>query len=315
MNPPTQGHEKLVATLQQVASRVGGRAVLFLTQSHDKKNPLPFRMKVDMAKQAFKAYDVAINPANPVTIIDAAKWAARKADNLVFVVGSDRVRDLELLLNKYNGKDYKFKSIKVVSAGQRDPDAEGVEGMSASKLRVFAQQNKWKDYIAGLPSRVGNTMAKKSFETIKRSLNEASKDIAGETHRQHLLKLSKYYKTGKYAVPSPGTKYKVKTGKKVRVSPLAESNETEPKTFNQFVNEDTQQAAAFTRTQGSESIEQHEANINGGQADPTHYRDAQTNRSEQGWSKIRNIRIRGRDVMYKSHHTQATHHFLHDTDA
>tara|TARA_R110000822_G_scaffold88734_4_gene205483 strand:- start:843 stop:2822 length:1980 start_codon:yes stop_codon:yes gene_type:complete len=150
MNPPTVGHEKLVKKVVDVANSQRATPMIFLSHSQDKKkNPLEYADKVRFAKKAFGNL-VQASPAK--TLIDIAKNLQNKFKEMTIVVGSDRVREFEVLLNKYNGKEYNFDKITVVSAGERDPDAEGVEGMSASKMRAAAQGGDRQKFISGLPS-------------------------------------------------------------------------------------------------------------------------------------------------------------------
>ena len=135
MNPMTNGHEKLADKIKSEASKRKADAKLYLSHStNPKKDPLDFATKVKFAKKAFGPM-VQNSPAR--TIIEVAKELTGKYDNLIVVVGSDRIPEFKTLLNKYNGKDYNFKSIEIISAGERDPDAEGVEGMSGSKMCAF----------------------------------------------------------------------------------------------------------------------------------------------------------------------------------
>jgi len=152
MNPPTIGHEKLVKKVQDVARKIGGKAEIYLSQSQDaKKNPLSYSDKVMIAKEAFGSI-IQSSPAK--TIIDLMKQLQSKYDDVTLVVGQDRVQEFETLLNKYNGKDYTMKSIAVVSAGERDPDADGVEGMSASKMRDAASKGEEEKFKSGLPKKL-----------------------------------------------------------------------------------------------------------------------------------------------------------------
>jgi hypothetical protein len=105
------------------------------------------------------------------TIIEVAKELDGKFTDVIVVVGSDRVREFETLLNKYNGKDYTFKSIEVVSAGERDPDAEGVSGMSGSKMRGFAEKDDFESFKQGVPSKLSDSDAKALFDAVKRGMN------------------------------------------------------------------------------------------------------------------------------------------------
>jgi len=153
MNPITIGHEKLVNKIKSVAKRKKAAPKLFLTHTQDKKkNPLEYKDKVELAKIAFGRNIVVDTKAN--TIIKVLEELDSSYDNLVLVVGQDRVEDFKKLLNKYNGDLYNFDSIEIVSAGDRDPDAEGVEGMSASKMRALAVAGKAEEFIKGLPKKL-----------------------------------------------------------------------------------------------------------------------------------------------------------------
>ena len=151
MNPPTVGHQALVNAVQEHAKKVGGTAEVHLSKSQDaKKNPLSYQDKLGYAQKAFGDV-VKDSPAkNPLEVL---KGLHGKTDHVTMVTGSDRVEEYKALLNKYNGHPdhYTFKSINVVSAGDRDPDSEGVEGMSASKMREHAKNKSHEEFSSGLP--------------------------------------------------------------------------------------------------------------------------------------------------------------------
>jgi len=152
MNPPTIGHEKLVNKVKDIARKEGAKAEVYLSQTQDaKKNPLSYDDKVMLAREAFGSI---VQKINLKTIIDVMKHISGKYAEVILVVGDDRVGEFDTLLNKYNGKDYNFSSIEVVSAGQRDPDAEGVEGMSASKMRDAAREGDKDKFKSGLPKKL-----------------------------------------------------------------------------------------------------------------------------------------------------------------
>lgn len=151
MNPITIGHEKLVNKVKEVAKKNKANPHIFLSHSHDaKKNPLTYEDKIDMAKNAFGNI---IYKSTAKTIIEVMKQL-QTYDNIIVVAGQDRVNEFDALLNKYNGKDYNFKSIAVVSAGERDPDADDVTGMSASKLRGLAASGDFEAFKKGLPYKL-----------------------------------------------------------------------------------------------------------------------------------------------------------------
>ena len=173
MNPPTTGHGKLLDVLSKKAGRNPYR--IYLSQTADKKkNPLSYSDKVKHVRKMFPkhARSVMINKTVK-TAIDAMTALYNEGfRKVVFVVGSDRVREFDVLLNKYNGKKsrhgfYNFKSIDVISAGARDPDAEGVEGMSASKQRDNASKNDFTSFAQGLPRGMSNNDSRRLFNDVR----------------------------------------------------------------------------------------------------------------------------------------------------
>ena len=153
MNPPTVGHEKLVNKIVSTAIAEKGTPLVYLSKTQDaKKNPLTYDQKIKYAQTFFGKR--LIVKSNAKTIIQVAQELQKaKYKDLVLVVGSDRVKEFETLLNKYNGKDYTFNSIKVVSAGERDPDSDDVSGMSASKIRAAAADGDLDLFTKGIPTR------------------------------------------------------------------------------------------------------------------------------------------------------------------
>jgi len=155
MNPPTIGHEKLVNKVRAVARRQKGDPLIYLSHTQNKnKDPLDYSDKIKLAKKAFGNI-VKMSRSN--TIIKVMQELEKSYKEVVMVVGSDRVRDFRDLINRYNGKDYTFDKIKIVSAGERDPDAvddtetdkkkvKTVSGMSASAMRALASAGQLEDY-------------------------------------------------------------------------------------------------------------------------------------------------------------------------
>jgi len=152
MNPITVGHEKLVNKIKSVARSEAATPLIYVSHSQDaKKNPLDYDDKIMLAK---KAFGNIIVKSNARTIIQIMQELQKKFSKVILVVGQDRIKQFDELLNKYNGKDYNFDNISIVSAGDRDPDSEGVEGMSASKMRAAASQGDFKKFKTGLPRRL-----------------------------------------------------------------------------------------------------------------------------------------------------------------
>ena len=156
-NPPTTGHEKLIDKVKSVAGSDDYR--IYPSQSQNQnKDPLPYAKKIAYMRKMFPKHkrSIAVDK-NPKTAIDVATSLHNAGyKDVTMVVGSDRVKEFETLLKKYNGVKarhgmYKFDNIKVVSAGDRDPDAEGVSGMSASKMRKAASDGNMDEFMKGLP--------------------------------------------------------------------------------------------------------------------------------------------------------------------
>ena len=173
MNPPTIGHEKLLDKLASVAGRNPYK--VYLSQSQDpNKNPLTYKEKVKFARKMFPRHARQIMMDTSVkNVFDiASKIYNEGYKNVTMVVGSDRIREFEILLKKYNGKKakhgfYNFAKINVVSAGDRDPDADGAEGMSASKMRAAAKSGDFAQFSQGLPKAVNNAEAKNIYNTVR----------------------------------------------------------------------------------------------------------------------------------------------------
>lgn len=158
-NPPTVGHEKLINKVKDTASEHGGSAHVFASHSENtSKDPLPQAKKIGYLKKvAGKEVNVhGSSKAEPTIFHAASKLHAAGNKHLVVVAGSDRINEYKDKLEKYNGKEgkhgfFNFDSIKFVSAGERDPDAEGAEGMSGTKLRAHARAGEMKQFKSGLP--------------------------------------------------------------------------------------------------------------------------------------------------------------------
>ena len=170
-NPPTTGHEKLLDTV--ATSSDDGDYVIVPSRSQDKKkNPLDADSKVEVMKQMFPNHSGKIvnDPANR-TIFDVLKKAHTDGYSGVRIVGgADRQKEFDKLVNTYNGKMYQFDKVEVRSAGDRDPDGEGLEGMSASKQRKYAADNDFKGFLQGVPSAMNKEMAKQLFSNIRRGM-------------------------------------------------------------------------------------------------------------------------------------------------
>ena len=185
-NPPTIGHEKLFDALKKQSR--GGSYRIYASKSVDaKKNPLQSKDKIKFLRKMFPKHARNIMADSDVrTVLDiAVKLYDQGFTKVSMVAGSDRVREFDILLNKYNGQKakhgfYNFEgAINVVSAGDRDPDAEGATGMSASKMRMSAQQNDLAGFAKGVPARFHPTDL---FNAVRKGMGLKLEN----TFRQHV---------------------------------------------------------------------------------------------------------------------------------
>lgn len=181
MNPPTTGHEKLVNTVKKTAKEHAADHEIVLSHSHDgDKNPLNVEDKVKHAKRFFPNTNIkAASKEEPSLIHHLTRLHKAGHDHAIIVAGGDRVDEYKTLIDKYNGKPNKkgevpfnFKKVSYVSAGHRDPDAEGTEGMSASKMRSHVHNNDYHSFKKGIPSHVSDEHAKELFDDVKKGLKK-----------------------------------------------------------------------------------------------------------------------------------------------
>jgi len=176
MNPPTTGHMKLIDKVHEIAKKNNATHSVVTSHSQDsKKNPLSAEQKLKHLKRYSPGtHFEASSKEHPTFLHHAAELHKKGVTHLHMVVGSDRVKEMKEKLNKYNGKHegalYNFKKITVHSAGERDPDAEGAEGMSASKMREHAKNNEHHEFRKGVPSHVSDTHAKELLKDTRKGM-------------------------------------------------------------------------------------------------------------------------------------------------
>ena len=181
LNPPTIGHAKLVDAI----TAQEGDHYLFLSQTQKPKtDPLDFATKIKFAKQFFPGVNVGDQGVRtPVQALE--KLQSLGYTNIVFIAGSDRVDGFQKLFDTYNGQadktgkvPFKFNSIRVVSAGERDPDADGAEGMSASKMRAAAASGNLEAFAQGVPDK---RLAKTMYDAVRNGMGVKDSVAAEDT--------------------------------------------------------------------------------------------------------------------------------------
>ena len=189
-NPPTVGHERLIAKVAKEAKSNGGEYRIYPSRSQDpKKNPLDPGTKIKFMRLAYPDHANAIvDSDNMRTIFDVLSALDNDGYSSVnIVVGGDRVSEFNSLATKYNGKLYTFDEIKVTSAGGRDPDAEGVEGMSASKMRKAAVEGDFDTFDDGLTKDLSKKDREALYLTLRQSMQveESYDDFAEASYAVH----------------------------------------------------------------------------------------------------------------------------------
>jgi hypothetical protein len=199
-NPPTTGHEKLIEKVASVAK--GNPFFIYPSHTTGPKDPLPHAKKVAWMRKMFPKYKkniIADNNAKNAVLI-AEKLYRDGYKNLIMVAGSDRLKEFDTLLQRYNDAPdkkgnqlFKFDSVKVVSAGERDPDAEGVEGMSASKMRTAAEKGDFDSFKTGIPATLNDADKKKLYFEVRKNMGIREEREMGEDYDS----LRDAYLTGK----------------------------------------------------------------------------------------------------------------------
>jgi hypothetical protein len=170
-NPPTVGHEKLLSAAKKAAE--GGDLKIYPSRTQDnKKNPLDPDMKVSYMRKMFPDFEEQIiNDPDMRSIFDVLIAASEEGyKNVNIVVGADRQAEFDNLAQKYNGELYDFDLIRVISAGVRDADAEGVEGMSASKLRKAVVDDDFAGFKRGLPKGIDDGDRMALFNAVRQGM-------------------------------------------------------------------------------------------------------------------------------------------------
>ena len=175
-NPPTVGHGKLLSAAKKAS--VGGDLKIYPSRTQDpKKNPLDPDMKISYMKKMFPDYkENIVNDDEMKSIFNVLTTASEQGyKNVNIVVGSDRQSEFDNLAQKYNGDLYDFEQINVISAGVRDADAEGVEGMSASKMRKAVVDDDFAAFRRGTPKELDDGDTQALFDAVRSGMGAKKK--------------------------------------------------------------------------------------------------------------------------------------------
>ena len=196
-NPPTIGHAKLMSKVITEARSKSANHIVFASASTDKRsNPLDVDTKVKFMKKMFPKNNIKAAGGTQRTFMEVLKSYDKLYGNIIMIAGSDRTSEFQRLANTYNGRDYNYKSIKLVSSGERDPDAEGVIGISASKMRDMAKKNDYTSFKKGV-TNLSDTDTRALFSAVKKGMGIAERyesftnflnnDLREEYHQERIF--------------------------------------------------------------------------------------------------------------------------------
>lgn len=171
-NPPTTGHAKLVDAIASTAKKIKATPFLFPSRSQDsKKNPLPAKDKVGFLQKAFGRKVTVVDEESARTVFKAMESLVEKGyTNITLVVGSDRVSEFRKTITPYI-EEMGINNFEVVSAGERDPDATDVSGMSASKMRAAAAADDFETFKQGVPKGLGSRDVMKMYDVLRSNMD------------------------------------------------------------------------------------------------------------------------------------------------
>jgi nicotinic acid mononucleotide adenylyltransferase len=168
-NPPTIGHSKVVDSIKRIASSTKADAMLYLSHTENSTtDPVPYTQKIQFATKAFGRLVKQSSASNITQILQELE--KQGYTNVILVVGQDRIREFDTFLHKYNGIDYHFSNLKIVSAGMRDPDAEGATGMSGSKMRQYAVAGDFTSFKKGVPSKLKGKNVTDLYNMVRKGM-------------------------------------------------------------------------------------------------------------------------------------------------
>lgn len=179
MNPPTAGHSKVVDKVKSHADKIGANHAVIVSHSQNQKtDPLHHEHKKEYLRHIHPDVNFEHSTKeHPHFLAQLKKFNQEGHSHATMVVGSDRVKQFKALAHKYNGKEYNYKKINILSAGHRDPDAEGVAGISGTKMRNHASGNDYNSFKAGLHPNHSDEHAKKLFKATRQGMNLQKEEV------------------------------------------------------------------------------------------------------------------------------------------
>lgn len=195
MNPPQTGHGLLIDTVVSTANRYNADPLLYVSQTQNaKKNPLTYEQKIHYIREGFRNGGIVVKDKSVRTLIDLLQSLDDYYDHIVMVGGGDRIEEYRKLIDRYNNVEYSFEQIDYVSAGARDPDADDVSGMSASKMREAVREGDFESFSEGAPPQLTYDQVQDMYDDVARgmglmeSINEQDKGSTVDERKEYYVK-------------------------------------------------------------------------------------------------------------------------------
>lgn len=172
-NPPTIGHQKLIDVIKEISQKNNADGIVAPSHTQDKdKNPLSYNEKEEILREMSEGVHIADQGKTFISLLQFLQQQGYT--KIIHVAGSDRIPEFQKLIEAYNGKPdkkgivpFSFKEYTFISAGERDPDSDGVEGMSATKLRLHAKEGDLESFKQGMSDRVDDSLKEETFNKIR----------------------------------------------------------------------------------------------------------------------------------------------------
>lgn len=288
--PPTIGHELLINTVKQIAETNNCSYVIYVSRTQDHKaNPLDIGTKMHYLKTMFPGTNFTAADDAVRTPIEAARYLNQNSTELIMVAGDDRVDNFQKLLDQYNGKEYNYSSIQVVSAGTRDPDADTVEGMSGTKMRNAALANDFNSFQQGLPATATPEIAKQLMADVANGLQKPPRKNTKVKEEMQAQIDDNWFKQGGFQTYKKANPIKYQTAKqdgvlktlegpvnykagyKIVTGPKGEQYPIPPEKFAELYDNNTDGTATPKKIMKMAKLADHDGVVNTSWGEPLNY--------------------------------------------
>lgn len=168
-----QGHEWMVYRAHDIMSELctednptAAELMIVPTRTYNKLNPIPFDAKLQLMRMAFPKHQHYIRDDQPSSIIDILKNNQEAFDNVIMVVGEDRLEAFDKLLNAYNMIQYEYKSIEVISCGNRSDTGTHRQRASGTRMREAVQMRDYDLFDLYAPTALSHEEVRDMYDQM-----------------------------------------------------------------------------------------------------------------------------------------------------